>query len=75
MRCRVIFLEIIIIIVTMYTYDFEELFKCTEEETNILKHYSILADGMQTSNVTKCIWKKNRGNKSEVFTKWLNWAG
>lgn len=33
------FLEIIInIIVTMYTYDFEEPFKCTEEEANISKH-------------------------------------
>jgi len=30
-------------------------FKFTEEESDILKHYAFLADGMQTSNVTKCI--------------------
>lgn len=51
------FLEIIInVIVTMYTQDFEELFKCIEE-VNILKHYAILPDDMQTSNVTKVIKK------------------
>lgn len=68
------FLEIIInIIFKMYTHDSEDLFKCTEEEANILKHYAILADGMQNSNITKgYLKKKSRNNKGEIFTKWLN---
>jgi hypothetical protein len=73
MRCRVIFLEIIInIIVKIYTYDFEDLFKSTEEEANMLKHYAILAAGMQNSNITKRYLKQSLGNKGETFKKLLN---